>query len=212
MLTLTHTRAALSKRTPETVDDMSLDRAAVALILREGPVGLEIFFIERSVREDDPWSGHMALPGGRMEEADSDTKAAAERETMEEVGISLLDAEYLGLLSDLQGSPRFRQNRLVVTAHVYHSTFTDSPILDALEVASAMWVPVSHILDPVTHVAYTSPTTTGDLEFPGIEVGEPGRHVVWGLTYRFLEIFMEAVDRPLPERSVVGEIPKSWKS
>ena len=51
VLTLTHTRAALSKRTPETIDDMSLDRAAVALILREGQAGLEIFFIERSRRE-----------------------------------------------------------------------------------------------------------------------------------------------------------------
>ncbi|MCH2187776.1 CoA pyrophosphatase [Myxococcota bacterium] len=190
---------------------MSLDRAAVALILREGPSGLEIFFIERSRREDDPWSGHMAFPGGRVEEVDSGTQAAAERETMEEVGISLLDAEYLGLLSDLQGSPRFRQNRLVVTAHVYYSTFSGSPTLDELEVASAMWVPVSHLLDPKTHVAYTSPTT-GDLEFPGIEVGEPGRHIVWGLTYRFLEIFMEAVGSPLPDRPVVGDIPASWKS
>ncbi|MEE3325982.1 MAG: CoA pyrophosphatase [Myxococcota bacterium] len=211
MLTLAHTRAALAQRTPETVSDKSLNRAAVALILRENHAGLEIFFIERSRREDDPWSGHMAFPGGRLEEVDADSRAAAERETMEEVGIPLLDAEYLGVLSDLQGSPRFRQNRLVVTAHVYHSTFMGSPTLDQLEVASAMWVPVSHLIDPKAHVGYTSPTT-GDLEFPGIEVGEPGRHVVWGLTYRFLEIFMEAVGNPLPDRPVVGEMPASWKS
>ena len=211
MLTLAQTRAALAERTPETVADMSLNRAAVALILRDGPAGLEIFFIERSRREDDPWSGHMAFPGGRLEEVDADTRAAAERETLEEVGIPLLDAEYLGVLSDLQGSPRFRQNRLVVTAHVYHSTFSGSPVLDALEVASAMWVSVEHLLAPENHVGYQS-KTTADLEFPGIEVGEPGRHVVWGLTYRFLEIFMEAVGTPLPERPVVGEIPESWKS
>ena len=211
MLTLAQTRAALSGRTPETVADISLNRAAVALILREGPAGLEIFFIERSQREDDPWSGHMAFPGGRLEEVDPDSRAAAERETLEEVGISLLEAEHLGVLSDLQGSPRFKQNRLVVTAHVYYSTFTGSPILDALEVASSMWVSVDHLLDPKNHVGFKS-STTADLEFPGIEVGEPGRHVVWGLTYRFLEIFMEAVGRPLPERPVVGEIPDSWKS
>ena len=211
MLTLAQTRAALAERTPETVADPSLNRAAVALILRDGPAGLEIFFIERSRREDDPWSGHMAFPGGRLEEVDADTRAAAERETLEEVGIPLLDAEYLGVLSDLQGSPRFRQNRLVVTAHVYHSTFDGVPVLDALEVASSMWVSVEHLLAPENHVGYQS-KTTADLEFPGIQVGEPGRHVVWGLTYRFLEIFMEAVGTPLPERPVVGEIPESWKS
>lgn len=211
MLTLAQTRAALAERTPETVADPSLNRAAVALILRDGPAGLEIFFIERSRREDDPWSGHMAFPGGRLEEVDADTRAAAERETLEEVGIPLLDAEYLGVLSDLQGSPRFRQNRLVVTAHVYYSTFDGAPVLDALEVASSMWVSVEHLLAPENHVGYQS-KTTADLEFPGIQVGEPGRHVVWGLTYRFLEIFMEAVGTPLPERPVVGEIPESWKS
>ena len=33
-----------------------------------------------------------------------------------------------------------------------------------------------------------------------ILVGEPGRHVVWGLTYSFLESFFRAVDHPLPDR------------
>ena len=40
------------------------------------------------------------------------------------------------------------------------------------------------------------------MEFPGILVGEAGRHVVWGLTYSFLESFFRAVDRPLPDRWV----------
>jgi hypothetical protein len=31
-------------------------------------------------------------------------------------------------------------------------------------------------------------------------VGGPERHVVWGLTYRFLEIFFEIVGEPLPNR------------
>jgi hypothetical protein len=35
---------------------------------------------------------------------------------------------------------------------------------------------------------------------PGIVVGNPDRHVVWGLTYRFLEILFSAVERPLPVR------------
>jgi hypothetical protein len=38
------------------------------------------------------------------------------------------------------------------------------------------------------------------MEFPGILVGRPERHVVWGLTYRFLEVFFQAIERPLPDR------------
>jgi hypothetical protein len=36
--------------------------------------------------------------------------------------------------------------------------------------------------------------------YPGIVVGDPVRHVVWGLTYRFLEVFFEIVGRPLADR------------
>ena len=211
VLTLSQIRGPLAARKPETISDETLLRAAVALILREGREGLDMFFIERSRREDDPWSGHMAFPGGRLEDGDTGTRAAAERETLEEVGIPLAEAEYLGRLTDLQGSPRFRQNRLVVTAHMYHSDFSGPPVLDPIEVSSAMWFPVERLSDPSTHVAHRT-SEAGTMEFPGIEVGEPGRHVVWGLTYRFLEIFMEAVGRPLPERSIVGSPPKSWVS
>ncbi|MEE3328963.1 MAG: CoA pyrophosphatase [Myxococcota bacterium] len=211
MLTLSQIRGPLAALEPETISDGTLFRAAVALVLREGAQGLEVFFIERSQREDDPWSGHMAFPGGRLEEVDADSRAAAERETLEEVGIPLADAEYLGRLTDLQGSPRFRQNRLVVSAHMYHSDFSGPLTLDQIEVSSAMWFPVELLCDPSTHVFYRT-SEAGNMEFPGLEVGEPGRHVVWGLTYRFLEIFMEAIGRPLPKRSIVGSPPKSWVS
>ena len=49
-------------------------------------------------------------------------------------------------------------------------------------------------------MAYSS-SEGGGMEFPGVLVGEPGRHVVWGLTYRFLELFMGVIERPLPDRS-----------
>ena len=64
------------------------------------------------------------------------------------------------------------------------------------EVETALWVPLARLVDPAHHVEY--PTPIGG--FPGILVGEPDRHVVWGLTYRFLEIFFSSVGRPLPER------------
>ena len=48
-------------------------RAAVAAILREVPggAGVELFFILRAEHPDDPWSGHVAFPGGRRDPDDA---------------------------------------------------------------------------------------------------------------------------------------------
>jgi hypothetical protein len=55
---------------------------------------------------------------------------------------------------------------------------------------------VAALLDPARRDHYE----IRGLRFPGIRVGEPGRHVVWGLTYRLLECFFARLARPLPER------------
>ena len=63
--------------------------AAVALMLRERSGRLELLVIQRAEKAGDPWSGHMALPGGRREPGDRDAYDTARRETLEEVGIDL---------------------------------------------------------------------------------------------------------------------------
>jgi len=57
-------------------------------------------------------------------------------------------------------------------------------------------VPLRHLRDASRHVEFPYAPAAGR-RFPGIVVGQPERHVVWGLTYRFLEIFFDIVDRPL---------------
>ena len=52
---------------------------------------------------NDPWSGNVALPGGKQDEQDrGDDYETAVRETREEVGIDLDDSEfmYLGQMDD----------------------------------------------------------------------------------------------------------------
>src|SRR5262245_21586169 len=95
-------------------------RAAVAVVLHEGGPHPEMLFIERARRLGDPWSGHMAFPGGRVDRDDADERAAAERETLEEVGLDLRDAERLGRLDDLHaGVPLV--SSLVLSAFVYRT-------------------------------------------------------------------------------------------
>lgn len=181
------------------LDVSGRNQAAVAMILRDSAAGPEVLFIERARREGDPWSGHMAFPGGRLEAGDPHARAAAERETVEEVGLSLAGARHLGHLGDVIGNPRVRRD-LVISAHAYEVPQGDAPLLlERAEVADAFWFPVADLHDPSRHVHFTMPSARRG-PFPGIEVGVPDRHVVWGLTYRFLDIFFHALGRPLPDR------------
>jgi 8-oxo-dGTP pyrophosphatase MutT (NUDIX family) len=90
------------------------------MLLRHAPAAPEVLLIERARREGDPWSGHMAFPGGRVEISDESVQRAAERETFEEVGIDLAGAELLGRLDDLEGRDSGRTLPLVISAFVYH--------------------------------------------------------------------------------------------
>jgi 8-oxo-dGTP pyrophosphatase MutT (NUDIX family) len=195
VISLDEIRRALAAHRPEQLLDPSRPRAAVSLVLRGAPPQPELLFIERARHPEDPWSGHMAFPGGRVDPGDRDPRAAAERETLEEVGLSLTDAEALGQLDDLEGRHAGRRLPLVISAYVYHLPDA-GPLAPNHEVEEALWVPLADLVDPRHHVEY--PVASGG--FPGIRVGDPAPHVVWGLTYRFLETFLALLGRPLPDR------------
>jgi 8-oxo-dGTP pyrophosphatase MutT (NUDIX family) len=193
--TLDHIRRSLAVRSPVLLPTEGRSRAGVAMVLRDDPAGPSVLFIERAKRDGDPWSGHMAFPGGRVGRGDADSRAAAERETREEVGLALAGAEPIGRLDDRQGNPVTRPS-LLISAFVYVLPAAPDLILNH-EVEQAFWFPVRSLLEPARHVPYLG---RASLEYPGILVGEPGRHVVWGLTYSFLEAFFAVVGRPLPDR------------
>lgn len=86
-----------------------LKKAAVTILLRrssEGPAGLDILFIERAAHDRDPWSGHMAFPGGRVDPGDASPLAAAVRETMEEIGVVLDPANLIASVREIQASAK----------------------------------------------------------------------------------------------------------
>ena len=204
-------RRALGAHAPQVVPaqaDASPRAAAVAMCLRERGGAAEVLFIERARREGDPWSGHMAFPGGRVDPGDRSARRAAERETFEEVGMSLVDAERLGRLDDMRGHHAAGHPALVISGFVYRVS-DPPPLVLSDEVEHAFWFPLAGLLDPRRHVDYRFGPAS-EWRYPGILVGDPERHVVWGLTYRFLEVFFSAIGRPLPERPV--HIPPEWRT
>ncbi|EOD03685.1 hypothetical protein EMIHUDRAFT_224375 [Emiliania huxleyi CCMP1516] len=65
-------------------------RAAIAAVFRTHQGREQVLFIRRAVNPRDPWSGNVALPGGRQDAADGgDDEATAIRETLEETGLDL---------------------------------------------------------------------------------------------------------------------------
>jgi 8-oxo-dGTP pyrophosphatase MutT (NUDIX family) len=195
MASLDEIRRALAAHEPRTVSAVEKRRAAVAIVLCRRSGEPEVLFIERAQRRGDPWSGHMAFPGGRVEPGDPDPRRAAERETLEEVGLDLSSAEWLGRLDDLHGHHVPGVPELVISAFVYHHPGPSELVLNH-EVREAFWFPIASLLDSERHVDYPA-YQLGGLPYPGILVGDPERHVVWGLTYRFLEFFFEVMGRPL---------------
>jgi 8-oxo-dGTP pyrophosphatase MutT (NUDIX family) len=198
MFDLTELHERLSAYRPITLSVTGRRQAAVAMVLRDRLGELEVLFIERARRQGDPWSGHMAFPGGRMEAGDSGSRDTAERETLEEVGVGLDTAIYLGRLDDLKGRPESSSGDLVISAHVYHLDL-HAPMLLSSEVEEAFWFPLSGLHEREREVEHPWSEKAG-MEMPGVLVGTPDRHIVWGLTYRFLEVFFTAVGRPLRER------------
>lgn len=178
-----------------------MNLAAVTMILRPGPSVPEVLLIERAKREGDPWSGHMAFPGGRAEPGDPSLQGTAERETLEEVGLGLDRGEVIGRLDDLGGRAA-AASKMVVSAYVYQIDEPGRLVIESSEVADAFWVPLDHLVHPDNHVRYPMQYGQHEIDFPGISVCEQNTRVVWGLTYRFLELFFEIVGTPLPEHDI----------
>ena len=157
---------------------------SVALILTPGKLGLEALFIRRAERADDPWSGHIALPGGRRETGDADRLATAIRETKEEVDISLPVSALLGALDDLAPSVA-RVPPLVIRPYVFG--FASRPVARlSEEVAGVMWLPLAELASCEGKAVVPLRGDTREVECYAY-----GGVVIWGLTYRILSGFLK---------------------
>ena len=162
--------------------------AAVAVVLRTTAAdSIELLFIKRAERDDDPWSGQIALPGGRHEKADESLETTAVRETLEEVALDLLsDGEIIGPLDELR--PRIQRLPPVIVRPFVATVSDRVNVTASNEVAEFFWAPLNVILDPDS----ARPT---DINAGGVLVRRPAihyrGHVIWGMTERILRDFAE---------------------
>jgi len=191
-LTIQHIEARLREHKPADPEIREHTRqAAVAAILRDNKGVTEALFILRAAHEGDPWSGHMAFPGGHKDAEDFSLQQTAERETLEEIGIDLSSsARLLGQADPVRANPRGRNIDMIVAPYVY-ALEEEVCFQPNHEVAEILWGSLNDmhsghaLMQRDFHVA-------GQWQpFEGYGVGE---QMVWGLTYRMLIQLFDIVD------------------
>jgi len=174
---LTRLKESLSSN-PRSTGDEPVDAVVGVLLYQESAGELNTLLIHRVERSNDPWSGQIGLPGGRVEKFDGSTREALEREVREEVGLELNEeGELLGLLS--VGHPG-RRTEMRVQPWVY-GLHRRPDVIIGPEVQHSFWVCLSKL---------PSLKGTSEVESRGtrilVEAFLVDRRVVWGFTYRVL--------------------------
>lgn len=154
---------------------------------------MQMLFIERSKREGDPWSGHIAFPGGQEEKADRSLRDTAMRETREEIGVDLTSAEILGQLDDVTGTTL----PVTVAGFVFNTPHPGELKLNH-EVRDAFWIDLASLADPGRRRNYQFNTPGAARTVPAIDLLGPGRPLLWGITYRFVGQFLGLLGHEIP--------------
>lgn len=161
--------------------------AVVAILIQDGEgANMDVLLIHRAERQNDPWSGQIGLPGGKVEKFDPSTKAALHREVREEIGLNLdTEGEEIGRLS--VSSPMRRLDFKVqpwVYALVRRPSVKTGP-----EVQGALWVSLRKL---------PSLKISAEIDIRGtkrmVDAFLVDGHVVWGFTHRVLNELLALQD------------------
>jgi 8-oxo-dGTP pyrophosphatase MutT (NUDIX family) len=159
--------------------------AAVAVIFRVAADGeaLELLMIERASYAGDPWSGHVAFPGGRRETLDATLLDTALRETREELGVDLTThGRVLGALERVNPmSPALPPLSIAPFVALLER---ESPLALSDEVAETFWMPLAVLQRPDASSEVEVVLSSGGRRT--VRAFVHGRYTIWGLTERIL--------------------------
>ena len=182
---LHHLQAALSLRPAERITEPVGKQASVAAVVLPS---LELLFIRRSEHPGDPWSGHVAFPGGKQDPEDATPRAAAIRETQEEVGLDLSSATFLGPLDEIA---TFNQlPRMVIRPFVF--ALDAPPVLAPNEeVRSTHPLALTHLLSGHGRGEFTLKWGGRNVQLPCVDFDGVR---LWGLTLQVVDGLLNRID------------------
>ncbi len=151
----------------------------------------QVLIIKRARREGDPWSGHLALPGGHAEPGDQSLLAAALRETAEEVGIDARrNGRILGRLPTI-APMSVRLPSIAVTPFVAAVPSESAPVPQQGEVDDAFWMSLSAMKRGGPSAVVRRMIQDDARQWPAY----PSPHgPIWGITERILSGFLALID------------------
>ncbi len=164
---------------------MSAWHAAVAIVVASGERGDEILLIRRATVRGDPWSGHIALPGGAFETSDLSLEATARRETREETGIDLSGSECVARLATV--TPALATAPRVTVAPFVFSYGGARAVYMSEEVAEFWWVPVAELRRAESWQQMSVEVGGKTIQALGYSLRG---HALWGLTERIIREFL----------------------
>ena len=146
---------------------------------------VHVLLLQRSSNPADPWSGHLALPGGMREKSDANLLATSIRETREECRLSLCEDE---LVKDLRPryAGRYTGTPVLVQPFVFEISKSRELKLEEKEISRSWWFQKRMILDRSRH-GKAPMSRDHEKQFPFIQVAEGAR--LWGFTYELLMDF-----------------------
>jgi 8-oxo-dGTP pyrophosphatase MutT (NUDIX family) len=179
-------RALRSREAAPLPPDPSLSQAAVLLVVRAGDP-FDLLLIKRAEKAGDPWSGHMALPGGRREAGDATLLATALRETAEETAIEVQPDAVLGALDELRPGSR-RRFSIMVAPFVAVVPPGTRAVPSPAEVEAALWIPLPHLASEAAVDEILVDLEEGSTAFPALSYQD---YIIWGLTHRIITTFTD---------------------
>ena len=162
-----------------------LRRAAVLIPLVARPHGITVLLTRRTPNLA-VHAGQISFPGGRLEPEDRDARAAALRETAEEIGLFERHIQLVGELEEYGTVTGFRVTPVV---GIVTPPFSLTP--DPTEVAEIFEVPLDFILDPTNRRHAVE--LRGGVERDVYEIVF-ARYRIWGFTARLLVRLVEAIE------------------
>jgi 8-oxo-dGTP pyrophosphatase MutT (NUDIX family) len=216
MSNIEYIKLQLTKRKPRRYWFTPSEQAAVALILREVPskststresssknienTQIEVLMMQRAVRAGDPWSGHMAFPGGKLEDSDNSLKSCAIREVYEEIGLHLKPHQCIGRLSDRMTRTHSNRGLMKVVPWVFtvpevlqQSSSTLQFSLNH-EAQSLHWIPLSLFNKENRKQLYWRVGRVAgkniNLRLPKYQFEDK---IIWGLSLRMLDEFTKTI-------------------
>lgn len=172
--------ARLARHPAREVQDPGRPQAGVAVLLAPDPVRL--LLIRRADRVGDPWSGQLALPGGRRETGDADLLATALRETHEEVGLVIDRRSHRVTLDDLAPVIPVLPP-IMVRPFVLEAREALVPQVSD-EVAAVSWLELDRLIVPDTYRNVTIEVRGAPRQVQGYLLDEG---LLWGMTERILD-------------------------